>query len=161
MVALHQNKELENAFKTLISSDSYTAREVVTSSVDLFLTELARLETADGADYVGKQIERHPLNRWTTRKFLTWVWREGRKMSKERDFRFYAVWELLSWLAISDEYIKSFEDRCRFSESSPEKKTREGLNVIKAAIFKRPLEDTLFEHYMPTGATQNDRETNQ
>jgi hypothetical protein len=156
MVALHQNRELENAFRTLISSDSYTAQEVIASSIDLFLAELARLETAEVTDYVGKQSARRPLSPWSARKWLRWCWKEGRKISKEQDFRFYEVWELISWLALtSDEYLTAFEERCRFSESSPEKKIREGLNVVKAAIFKRPLDQPFFQQNMdmPTGTT--------
>jgi hypothetical protein len=162
LVALHQNKELENAFKALMSSDSYTAEEVVTSSVDLFLAELARLETAEVTDHVGKRVLRPPLSRWTARKFLIWTWREGRKMKQEQDFEFYAVWELIAWLALSsDEYIKEFDQRCRFSESSTEEKIRAGLAVIKSAIFKRPMDDAVYQPDMPTGTRQNDWETNQ
>jgi len=161
MVALHQNKELENAFKTLISSDSYTVEETLTSSVDLFLAELDRLESADAADYMGKAVECRPLSRWTTRKFLFWSWGEGRKMKREGDFRFYSVWEVVSWLAMtSDEYIKAFEERCRFSESPTEEKIKAGLNVVKAAIFKRPVDATLFEHHMlKSGTIPNAEET--
>src|SRR5208337_5681704 len=60
MVALHQNRELENAFTTLISSTSYTAEEVLTSSIDLFLAELIRLEAVDTTDYLRKPVERRP-----------------------------------------------------------------------------------------------------
>src|SRR5271157_1421816 len=54
LVALAQNKEFQNAFKILISSSSYTSEEVLTSSIDLFLVELNRLEAADTPDYVEK-----------------------------------------------------------------------------------------------------------
>jgi hypothetical protein len=145
MVALYQNRDLENAFKTLISSDSYTLQDVLTASIDFFLVELDRLEAADAADYVEKRVERPPLSRRTARKFLFWSWSEGRKMSKEKDFRFYAVWELISWLTLtSDEYIKAFDERCRFSESPVEEKLRDGLDVVKAAIFGRRLDNNSF-----------------
>jgi len=145
LVALHQNKELERAFTILISSDSYTVEEVLTTSVDLFWVELQRLETTDNADYSEKKIERRPMSPRTVRKFLFWSWSEGRKMSKEKDFRFYAVWELISWLTLtSDEYIKAFDETCRFSESPVEEKLRDGLDVVKAAIFGRRLENNSF-----------------
>ena len=146
MVALHQNRELENAFDILISSKSYTAEEILTSSIDLFLAELIRLEALDTTDYLRKPVERRPLSPRTARKFLFWSWGEGRKMKRDQDLRFYLVWELVSWLALSsDEYIKAFEEKCRFLESSTEKKIEEGLEVVKAAMFKRPIENTSFQ----------------
>jgi hypothetical protein len=152
-VALSQNLELAHAFRTLISSDSYTSEEVLTTSIDLFVAELARLETVDVTDYVEKQVERRLLTRGTARKFRFWSWREGRKMKKEQDFRFYAVWELISWLAISDEYLTAFEDRCRFSESSTQKKLEEGHQIVKAAIYKRTIDEPFFQPDMPTHTT--------
>jgi hypothetical protein len=154
MAALHQNRELAPAFQTLISSDSYTVKEILTSSVDLFLVELARLEVTDATDYVPKKIERRPLTQKTTRKSLFWSWSEGRKMKKEKDFRFYGVWELLSWLALtSDEYLTAFEERCRFAESPTEEKIKAGLNVVKAAIFRRGIDDSFYQQDMPTRTT--------
>ena len=75
-------------------------------------------------------------------------------MVKEQVFEFYLVWELVSWLGLSsDEYIKEFEERCRFSAFPVEVKLEEGLEVIKAAIFKRPVGDTFFQPDMPTVTT--------
>jgi hypothetical protein len=160
MVALYQNRDLENAFKTLISSDSYTLQDVLTASTDFFLVELDRLEAADAADYVEKRVERPPLSRRTARKFLFWSWGEGRKMKRERDLRFYAVWELISWVALtSDEYIKAFDERCRFSESPVEEKLEEGLQIVKAATFKRPIDNnSFFQDMLKSGTTQIDAE---
>jgi len=160
LVALHQNKELANAFEILISSNSYTVEESLTISIDFFMLELDRLETAETTDYPEKKVERRPLSPRTARKFLFWSWREGRKMSREKDFRFYSVWELVSWLGLSsDEYIQAFEERCRFSEFSTEKKLEQGLEVVKAAIFGRDIGTTCFEHYMlRNGTTPIDKE---
>ena len=134
-MGLAQNKEFQNAFKTLISSDSYTVEEVLTSSIDLFLAELNRLEAADTPDYLEKNIERQPMSPKTARKLLFWCWREGRKMSKEGNFEFYPVWELISWLGLEcDEEIREFEEKCRFSESQPEEKLEQGLDVVKQAL---------------------------
>lgn len=157
MVALHQNRQLANAFETLISSPSYTAEEALTSSIDLFWAELHRLEAADPADYVEKKIERRLLSPRTARKFLFWAWREGRKMRKEREFRFYPIWEVVSWLGLnSDEYNIEFEKRCRFSESPMEVKLEEGLEVIKAAIFGRRIDSTSSQQDMlKTGTRMN------
>src|SRR5271157_5536508 len=83
-VALHQNRELENAFETLISSKSYTVEEILTSSIDLFLAELIRLGAIDTTDYPGKKVELRPMSPGTARKFLYWSWREGRKMVEEQ-----------------------------------------------------------------------------
>ncbi len=159
LAALHQNKELKYAFETLLSS-SYTAQEVLTSSIDLFLTELHGLEATDAADYVPKKIARRPLSRRTKRKFLFWSWGEGRKMKRERDFRFYPVWELVSCLGLNaDEYIKEFEKRCRFSQSSLENRLDDGLEIIKTAIFRRSIADTLFRQDLrQTGTTPKDKE---
>jgi|SRR5271157_2457997 len=135
LVGLYQNTELRNAFKTLICSDSFTEEEVLTSSLDLFLAELNRLEAADSPDYLEKQIERQPMSPKTARKLLFWCWCEGRKMSKEGNFEFYPVWELISWLGMeSDEEIREFEEKCRFSESEPEEKLEQGLDVVKQAL---------------------------
>ena len=154
MVALHQNRELENAFKTLISSDSYTAEEILTSSIDLFLAELIRLGAIDTTDYPGKKVELRPMSTGTARKFLYWSWGEGRKMGKEQCFEFYSIWELVSWLGLSsDEYIKAFEEKCRSSKLPKEKRLEEGLEVVKAAMFKRPIENTSFQPDMPTVTT--------
>lgn len=137
MVALHQNRELESAFKTLISSDSYTGQEILTRSIDLFLAELQRLGAVETTDYQGKSVERRSLSERTSRKFLFWCWGEGRKMRKEMDFRFYPVWEFLSWLALpSDEYIEEFDSQCRFSEKPVEERLEEGLDIVKCAIFR-------------------------
>ena len=115
MVALHQNMEMEGAFNILISSTSYTAEEVLTSSIDLFLAELIRLEAVDTTDYLRKPVERRPLSPRTARKFLFWSWGEGRKMKRDQDLRFYLVWELVSWLGLtSDGYIKEFEENADF-----------------------------------------------
>ena len=83
-------------------------------------------------------------------------------MVEEQVFEFYSIWELVSWLGLSsDEYIKAFEEKCRFSESSTEKKIEEGLEVVKAAIFKRPIENTSFQpDPLKTGITPIDTETN-
>jgi hypothetical protein len=145
LVALHQNKELRNAFETLVSPDLYTPQEALISSIDLFWAEMQRVEATDTTEYVPKKIERPPLSRKTGRRFLFWSWAEGRKMSKEKDFRFYPVWELVSWLGLNaDEYINEFEKRCRFSQSSLEKRLDDGLEIIKAAIFKRSIADAFF-----------------
>ncbi len=137
LVALVQNKEFQNAFKILISSSSYTEEEVLTSSIDLFLAELNRLEAADTPDYLEKKIERQPMSPRTAKKLLFWCWREGRKMSKEGNFEFYPVWELISWLGLGfDEEIREFEEKCRFSESQPEEKLEQGLDVVKQALRK-------------------------
>lgn len=70
-------------------------------------------------------------------------------MRKERDFRFYEVWEVVSWLAFtSDKYVKGFEKMCRFSDEPVEIRLDEGLEVIKAAIFRRDIGSTSFEQYM-------------
>lgn len=144
MVALRQNLELKYAFETLLSS-SYTAQEVLTSSIDLFLTELHGLEATDADDYVPRKIARRPLRERTARKFLLWSWREGRKLKEERDFRFYPIWELISRLGLNaDEYINEFERRCRFSQSSLETRLDDGLEIVKTAIFKRSLNDAIF-----------------
>ena len=162
MVALHQNRELEHAFKTLISSDSYTAEEILTSSIDLFLAELIRLGAIDTTDYPGKKVELRPMSPGTARKFLYWSWGEGRKMVKEQCFEFYSIWELVSWLGLtSDEYIKEFEERCRFSAFPVGVKLEEGLEVVKAAIFNRPIENTSFQpDPLKTGITRIDLEAN-
>jgi len=161
MVALYQNRDLGNAFKTLISSDSYTLQDVLTASIDFFLVELDRLEAADASDYVEKRVERPPLSRRIARKFLFWSWGEGRKMKRERNLRFYAVWELVAWLALtSDEYIKEFDEKCRFSESPVEEKLEEGLQIVKAATFKRPIDNnSFFQDMLKSGTTQIDTET--
>src|SRR5271157_3654474 len=154
MVALHQNKESEQAFKTLISSPSYTVEQILTSSIDLFLAELDRLEAADTTDYLEKRVERRPMSPGTARKLLYWSWGEGRKMVEEEVFEFYSIWELVSWLGLSsDEYIKEFEEKCRYSKLPKEKRLEEGLEVVKAAIFKRPVDDTFFQPDMPTVTT--------
>lgn len=161
MVALHQNRDLENAFAILISSNSYSVEESLTISIDLFMMELDRLATADTADYVEKRVERRPLSRRTERKFLFWSWKEGRKMSlsRDKDFRFYPVWELISWLGLSsEEYLKAFDEKCRFSGSPVEVKLEEGLEVIKATIFRRKIDNNSFLQDMPTGTTPIDME---
>ena len=135
LVGLYQNTELQNAFKILISSSSYTEKEVLTSSIDLFLAELNRLEAADAPDYLEKKIERQPMRPRTARKLLSWSWREGRKMGKEGNFEFYPIWELISWLGLGfDEEIREFEEKCRFSGSPPEEKLEEGLDIVKEAL---------------------------
>lgn len=154
MAALHQNKELRYAFETLISSGSYTVAQVLTSSLDLFVAELDRLEATDAADYVPKMIARRPLGRRTERKFLFWSWGEGRKMKREKDFRFYPVWELISRLGLNaDEYINEFEKRCLFSESPTETRLDDGLEIIKSAIFRRSLDDAIFSEQPILGRT--------
>ncbi len=154
LVALHQNKELANAFETLISSDSYTVEEVLTCSIDFFLVEIDRLATADAADYVEKRVARRPLSRRTERKFQSWAWHEGRRMKKENCFEYYSIWELVSFLALtSDEYIKAFEERCRFSESPEEVKLEQGLEVIKSATFRRRIDNTSFQPNMLKSGT--------
>lgn len=160
MVALHQNRELANAFEILISSDSYTVEESLTISIDLFMLELDRLATADTADYMEKRVERRPMRPRTARKFLFWSWGEGRKMKRERDLRFYLVWELVSWLALtSDEYIKAFDERCRFSESPVEVKLEDGLQIVKAATFRRRIDNNSFlRDMLKTGTTPIDTE---
>ena len=153
LAALHQNKELKYAFETLLSS-SYTAQEVLTTSIDLFLTELHGLEATDAADYVPKEIARRPLGRRTERKFLFWSWGEGRKMKREKDFRFYPVWELISRLGLNaDEYINEFEKRCLLSESPTETKLDDGLEIIKTAIFRRSIGDAIFSEQLILGGT--------
>ena len=135
LVGLYQNTELRNAFKTLISSDSYTMEEVLTSSIYLFMAELDRLEGSATPDDLEKQIERQPISPRTARKLLSWSWREGRKMGKEGNFEFYPVWELISWLGLEcDEEIREFEEKCRFSESQPEEKLEQGLDIVREAI---------------------------
>jgi len=160
LVALHQNRELESAFQTLLSS-SYTAEEVLRSSIDLFLAELNRLDAVDTTDYLRKPVEHRPLSPRTARKFLFWSWREGRKMKREQDFRFYSVWEVVSWLGLSsDEYIQAFEERCRFSESPVQEKLEEGLQIVKAAIFRRKIDNNSFlQDMLKTGTTPIDEET--
>lgn len=154
MAALHQNKELQNAFKSLISCGSYRVGEVLTSSVDLFMAELDRLEATDAADYVPKKIARHPLTPKTARQFLFWCWREGRKMRRERDVRFYPIWEVLAYLALtSDEYVEEFERRCLFSESPTETRLDDGLEIVKTAIFRRSLDDAFFSEQLILGRT--------
>jgi hypothetical protein len=75
-------------------------------------------------------------------------------MKKEQDFRFYPVWEVASWLGLnSDEYIKAFEERCRFSEAPTEKKLEDGLEIIKAAIFRRRIDSTSFQLDMNSAVT--------
>ena len=162
MVALHQNMEMEGAFNILISSTSYTAEEVLTSSIDLFLAELIRLEAVDTTDYLRKPVERRPLSPRTARKFLFWSWGEGRKMSEGPGiFRFYSIWELVSWLGLtSDGYIKEFEERCRFSAFPVEVKLEDGLEIVKAALFKRPIDIASFQQDMlKTSITPIDTET--
>ncbi len=146
LVGLYQNTELRNAFKILISSDSYTVEEILTSSIDLFLAELSRLEAADTPDYLIKKIERQPMRPGTARKLLSWSWREGRKMVKERNFEFYPIWELISWLGLEcDEEIREFEEKCRFSESPLEEKIEKGLDIVKEAI-RRSMKSRLPLH---------------
>ena len=79
---------------------------------------------------------------------------------EDKDFRFYPIWELVSWLGLtSDEHIKTFEERCRFSASPIEKKIEEGLEVIKAAIFKRRIDSPSFQlDMLSTGAPRIDKE---
>ena len=163
LTGLHQNRELESAFKILISSDSYSIEDVLNMSIGLFFVELQRLEATESAHYVEKKVERRPMTRRTARKFLFWSWREGRKMFKERDFRFYPIWEVVSWRTLNaDEYIKGFEQRCLFSEAQADRKIHEGLEVIKAAIFKGRIDVPSFESYMHNGATPpSNKETQQ
>lgn len=159
MVGLRQNLELKYAFQTLFSS-SYTAQEVLTTSIDLFLTELHGLQATDSVDYVPKEIERRPLRERTARKFLFWCWSEGRKIKRERDFRFYPIWEVLAYQSLtSDEYVEEFERRCRVSQSSLETRLDDGLEIVKTAIFRRSIADALFRRGMPTG-TRIDTENN-
>ena len=144
LVALHQDRELEMAFQTLISSDSYTFQEILTSSIDLFLAELNRLKSADAADYLAKEIERRPMSSGTARKLLSWSWREGRKMLRETDFRFYTIWELVSWLGLDSnkdrEYIENFDSTCRLAKFSSETSLECGLEIVKSAIFHRKID---------------------
>lgn len=154
MAALHQNKQFQNAFKSLIFSGSYTVAQVLTSSLDLFLAELLRLESADATDYVEKEIKRPPMSPRTARKFRFWCWAEGRKMLREGDFRFYPIWEVLAYQSLtSDEYVEEFERRCRVSQSSLETRLDDGLEIVKTAIFRRSIADALFRQGMPTGTT--------
>ena len=159
LAALHQNKELKYAFETLLSS-SYTTEQVLTSSLDLFLAELLRLESADATDYVEKEIKRPSMSPKTARKFLFWSWGEGRKMKREKDLRFYSVWEVLAYLALtSDEYVEEFERRCRVSQSSLETRLDDGLEIVKTAIFRRSIADALFRQDLSkTVTTPKDKE---
>lgn len=164
LTGLHQNRDLESAFNILISSDSYTVEDVLNISIDLFVVELQRLETTakDTAHYVEKEIQRRPLTPRTARKFLFWSWREGRKMSKAQDFRFYPIWEVVSRLALnSEEYIKAFEQRCRFSTFPQEMKIYQGLPIIKAAIFRRRIDNGFFYPTCSRPEPHNDKETQQ
>lgn len=76
-------------------------------------------------------------------------------MREEKDFRFYEVWELISWLGLSsDQYVKEFDEKCRFSESPVEVKLEDGLDLVKAAIFRRRINSTSFQQDMlKTGTT--------
>ena len=160
LTGLHQNRELENAFNILISSGSYTVQEALTISTDLFWVELQRLEAVDTTDYLGKSVERRPLSRRTARKFLFWSWREGRKMSIKQDFRFYSIWEVVAWRALnSDEYIKGFEQKCLFSSVPQEEKLDQGLQIVKAALFRRRIDSNSFLHDMLKTGTPIDKET--
>ena len=160
LTGLHQNRELEDAFSILISSASYSVEEVLTISIDLFLVELQRLEAVDATDYLGKSVERRPLSRRTARKFLFWSWREGRKMKQEQDFRFYPIWEVVAWRALnSDEYIQGFEQRCLFPTFPQEEKLDQGLQIVKAALFRRRIDSNSFLHDMLKTGTPIDKET--
>ena len=70
LVGLCQNRELAGAFKTLISSDSYTVEEALESSIDLFLGELSRLEAVDTGEYVDKKGEPRPISQRNVKKLL-------------------------------------------------------------------------------------------
>ena len=60
----------------------------------------------------------------------------------------------------SDEYLKEFEKKCRFSSFPPEEKLEEGLQIVKAAIFRRKIGNTSFQPDMlKTGTTPIDKET--
>jgi hypothetical protein len=66
-------------------------------------------------------------------------------MLRERDVRFYPIWEVLAYQALtSDEYVEEFERRCRFSQSSLKKRLDDGLEIIKTAIFRRSIADAFF-----------------
>jgi hypothetical protein len=160
MVALRQDLELKCAFETLLSS-SYTAQETLTTSIDLFVAELNRIDAVETTKYLQRKIERRPLSPRTARKFLYWSWAEGRKMQREKNFRFYPIWEVVSWLAFtSDKYLSGFEEMCRLSDDPVEMKIQQGLEVIKAAIFRRDIGSTSFEqHMLKTDTTPNDKET--
>lgn len=59
-------------------------------------------------------------------------------MSKEKDFRFYPIWVVVSWLGMtSDEYVEELDSQCRFSEKPVEEKLKEGLDIVKCAIFRQ------------------------
>ena len=135
LVGLYQNRELGNAFKNLISSDSYTVAEALESSIDLFLGELNRLEAVDTQDYVDKKGEPRPLGQRHVKKLLYWSWRENIRMRREKDFEFYPIWELISWRAMEfDEGLAEFEETCRFSESPPEEKLQNGVDIVRIAL---------------------------
>ena len=135
LVGLCQNRELSNAFKTLISSDSYTVAEALESSIDLFLGELNRLEAADAPDYVDKKSVPRPTGQRHARKLLYWSWRENIRMRREKDFEFYPIWELISWRAMEfDEGLAEFQEKCLFSESPPEVKLQNGVDIVRTAL---------------------------
>ena len=135
LVGLCQNRELGNAFKTLISSDSYTVEEALESSIDLFLGELSRLEAVDTGEYVEKKCESSPIGQRHVKKLLYWSWRENIRMRREKDFEFYPIWELISWRAMEfDAGLAEFEETCRFSESPPEVKLQNGVDIVRIAL---------------------------
>jgi hypothetical protein len=139
LVALHQNKELLTAYKHLISSDSYMVKEILITSIDLFLSELHRLRSVEPSEYVAKEIQRTPLSRRVATKFRLWAWREGGNMTIEQGFlKFYPIWELVSWLGLGPyEQLRDFESNVMFSDLPLLERLERGLDIVVDSFKRR------------------------
>jgi hypothetical protein len=140
LVALHQNKELLTAYKHLISSDSYMVKEILITSIDLFLSELHRLRSVEPSEYVEKEIQRTPLNRRAATKFRLWSWREGRNMTIEQEcLKYYPIWELVSWLGLGQyEQLTDFETNVMFSDLPLLERLERGVDIVIESFKRRP-----------------------
>jgi hypothetical protein len=154
LAALHKNGEWRSALEVMAFSDSYTTREVLEASIDIFAAELFRLQDVNTYYDCPEKPKNGQVRSRNRRKLLFWSWREGRKMGTKRYFEYYPIWELVSWLALYDEYLKEFEKKCRFSSFPPEEKLEEGLQIVKAAIFRRKIDNNSFlQDMLKTGTT--------
>ncbi len=82
LVGLHKNGELKNAFEILISSESYTVKEVLETSLDLFMAELSRLQGANTYYECPEKPKSRPFNTRKTSKLLYLV--VERKLTDEK-----------------------------------------------------------------------------
>ena len=136
-VGLDGDEELIDYYTGILSSPHHAPKAIIQRAVDLFEAALQRDPDNRPMRYSKQREEQEPDER-VCKHFRMTAFREGRKMSRERDFRYVKVFEMLAWIGLqtNHEGLAAFEQVRRSHADDPGKLLEAGRDILRYTLFR-------------------------